>query len=101
MEGAFEGGLGGGDDDSRGCGGEEPERAEPVREGNGFGGGVFEEGRESGGEDMNVVGTGSVEDEFGLPGEDGIVVADYEEGLARGVVVDSGDEAGSGARCEL
>lgn len=101
VEGAFEGGLRGGDDDAGGGGGEEPEGAESVGEGDGFGGGVFKERGESGGENMDVVGVSAVEYELGFPGEGCVVVANDEEGLAGSVVVDSGDEAGSSARCEL
>lgn len=100
VEGALEGSLGDCDDDSGFFAGEESERAEPVGEGNAFGGGIFEKGAESAGEEADAVLGDSIEDEFGLPGDGGIVAADDKEDLSGGLVIESGDEARSGARGE-
>lgn len=95
-EGAFEGGADGGDDDDGGAFAEGVEGTDAVAEGDGFGGGVFEEDAEAAGELLDFCGGDAAESESGLPVEGALVGGGEDEGGAGIGGVGGGGPGGPG-----
>lgn len=90
-EGAFEGGADGGDDDDGSAFAEGVEGTDTVAEGDGFGGGIFEEDAQTAGELLDFCGGDATKGQAGLPVEGALVGGGEDEGWP-GV----GGESGSG-----